>query len=73
MINQPRIPDTETIARHVAKMQELCRHMDRHIAELDEFNARLELDSQNSLLGAFHKKRAERLAAQGAGSPNQTC
>jgi hypothetical protein len=47
--------------------------MEQQIAELDELNARLELDSQNSLLGAFYQKRAERLATQATGSPNQTC
>lgn len=64
MNNQRRVPDHETIDRHVAKMQELCRRMDNHIADLDKLNARLEAEFQDSPLGAFYKRKAERLAAR---------
>lgn len=64
MNNQHKIPDSETIDRHAAKMQELCQRMDKHIADLDALNARLEEDFQKSPLGAFYRRRSERLAAQ---------
>lgn len=64
MINQPRIPDKETIDRHVAKMQEICQRWDVLIAGLDELNAKLDADFQNSPLGALYKRRMERLASQ---------
>jgi hypothetical protein len=36
------IPNEETRVRHLAKMRELNRRMDKHIIDLDELNARLE-------------------------------
>ena len=47
MSNECRIPDSETRARSVAKLRQLVERMDRHIADLDELNARLEADFQN--------------------------
>ena len=44
MSNQPRIPDPETRARHIAKLSELNRRMDAHILDLDELNAKLKMD-----------------------------
>lgn len=64
MSNGRRIPDAETRARSVAKLRDLVERMDRHIADLDGLNARLEADFQNSLIGAYYRRRAERLAAQ---------
>ena len=64
MSNERRIPDPETRARSVARLRELVEQMDRHIADLDELNARLEADFQNSRIGAYYRKRVERLAAQ---------
>lgn len=64
MINQPKIPDKATIDRHVGTMQELIKQMDKHIADLDYINARLEEDFNNSLYGQYCKRREERLAAQ---------
>ena len=71
MINEHRIPDAETRARSVANLRELVKRMDRNIAELDELNARLEADIQNSTLGAYYKRRVERLAAQQQESTSQ--
>jgi hypothetical protein len=39
MNNQPVIPDKERRDRHVAKLQELCKRMDGHIADLDKLIA----------------------------------
>ena len=44
MSNQPRIPDPETRARHIAKLSELNKRMDGHILDLDELNAQLAMD-----------------------------
>ncbi len=44
MTNQPRIPDPETRARHIAKLRELDKRMDGHILDLDELNAQLAMD-----------------------------
>jgi hypothetical protein len=44
MSNQPRIPNSETRARHIAKLAELNKRMDEHILDLDELNAKLVLD-----------------------------
>ena len=63
MSNECRIPDSETRARSVAKLRQLVERMDRHIAALDELNARLEADVQNSRIEAYDRRRAERLAA----------
>lgn len=71
MSNELRIPDAETRARSVANLRELVKRMDRNIAELDELNASLEADIQNSPLGAYYKRRAERLAAQQQESTSQ--
>lgn len=64
MSNQPRIPDAETRARSVARLRELVKRWDTHIADLDELNARLEAVIRNSPLTAYRLRRAERLAAQ---------
>ena len=44
MSHQPRIPDPETRARHIAKLRDLNRRMDKHILDLDELNSQLETD-----------------------------
>lgn len=44
MSNQPRIPAPETRVRHIAKLRELNRRMDKHIMDLDELNALLEAE-----------------------------
>ncbi len=64
MIEQPKIPDAETRARHIAKLKEICQRWDVLIADLDKLNAKLEEDYQNSPLGILHRQRAERLALQ---------
>jgi hypothetical protein len=66
MSNQPRIPDPETRARHIAKLRELVRRMDGHILDLDELNAKLEADIVEQ------RRRAVRLreASRGAGQEN---
>lgn len=64
MSNQPRIPDPETRERHIAKLKEICQRWDVLIAGLDELNAKLDADFENSPLGALYKRRMERLASQ---------
>ena len=71
MTNERRIPDAETRARSVARLRELVQRMDRHIADLDALNARLEADIEKSLLGAYYKRRSERLAKQKQESSSQ--
>jgi hypothetical protein len=44
MSNQPRIPYPETRARHIAKLRDLNKRMDKHILDLDELNAKLEIE-----------------------------
>ena len=44
MNNQPRIPDPETIKRHVSKMREVCRQFDALNLLLDEAIAQVEAD-----------------------------
>lgn len=63
MTNQPRIPEPETIERHVTKMRELCRSWDAHIADLDELNTRLEADIRKSPLVAYRLEKARNILA----------
>jgi macrodomain Ter protein organizer (MatP/YcbG family) len=37
-----KIPNQETRVRHLARMRELNKRMDKHIIDLDELNARLD-------------------------------
>ncbi|PSB04455.1 hypothetical protein [Merismopedia glauca] len=62
MNNEPRIPDLETRVRHLTKLRQLSECMDRHLADLDELNARLQAENQKSPLAIYHKKRQQRLA-----------
>jgi hypothetical protein len=64
MSNQPRIPDPETRARHIAKLKELCDRWDKHIADLDALSDRLEEEYQKSPLAGLHRRTAERIAAK---------
>jgi hypothetical protein len=64
MSNQPRIPDPETRARSVARLREVVQRMDRNIAELDEFIARLETENNRSFEAARQRGNAKRKAAQ---------
>ncbi|PSB47539.1 hypothetical protein [Chroococcidiopsis sp. CCNUC1] len=42
MNQQSKIPSLEIRARHIAKLKELNRRMDKHILDLDDLNALLE-------------------------------
>jgi hypothetical protein len=64
MNREQRIPDFETKMHSVTKLRELIKQMDRHISDLDELNIYLEADFQQSIIGAYQKKRAERLLSQ---------
>ncbi|MGA9379395.1 MAG: hypothetical protein WBV73_11565 [Phormidium sp.] len=64
MSNQPRIPDAETRARSVARLREVVQRMDRNIAELDEFIARLEAENNRSFEAARQRGNAQRKATQ---------
>lgn len=64
MSNQPRIPDAETRARSVARLREVVQRMDRNIAELDEFIARLEAENNRNFEAARQRGNAKRKAAQ---------
>lgn len=41
-MSDTRIPKQKIRMRHLAKMRELNKRMDRHIIDLDELNTRLE-------------------------------
>lgn len=64
MINQPRIPDPETRARSVAKMQEVVKRWDVLIADLDELNLRLQTENERNLEEARQRGNAKRQASQ---------
>ncbi|MCL1467329.1 hypothetical protein [Argonema galeatum] len=64
MSNEPRIPDAETRARHITKLQELVRRMDGHILDLDELNAKLEADLVEQRRRYYLAREASRIAAQ---------
>lgn len=63
MSRQPRIPEPETIERHVTKMRLLCKRWDAHIADLDELNARLEADIRKSPLVAHRLEKARQFSS----------
>ncbi len=44
MSQQPKIPSSEIRARHISKLRELNRRMDKHILDMDELSAQLEAD-----------------------------
>lgn len=48
MDNQARIPDPETIKRHVAMLQDVCRQFDELNELLDRAIASAEADIRNS-------------------------
>ncbi|MCT7953559.1 hypothetical protein NG798_27565 [Ancylothrix sp. C2] len=60
MTNQPRIPDPETRARSVAKMQEVVKRWDVLIADLDELNLRLQTENERNLEAARQRGNAKR-------------
>jgi hypothetical protein len=62
MNEQRKIPDAQTRARSVAKLQELVKQWDRLIVDIDELNTRLEADIQKSPLTAYRLKRMQRMA-----------
>ncbi|MCT7953060.1 hypothetical protein NG798_25000 [Ancylothrix sp. C2] len=64
MTNQPRIPDAETRARSVAKMQEVVKRWDVLIADLDELNLRLQTEQERNLEAARQRGNAKRQAGQ---------
>jgi hypothetical protein len=57
MNNQPQIPETAIFARHVTTMNELCQRMDKHIADLEELNARLDEEFYQSPYGIYRQKK----------------
>lgn len=60
MSNERKIPDANTRAHSVNKLRELVKRMDRHIADLDELNAQLEVENKKSLLSAYLTRREQR-------------
>lgn len=59
MSQQIKIPPPEIRARHIAKLRELNRRMDKHILDLDELNALLEANLREQ------RRRIERLREEG--------
>ena len=66
MNNQLRIPDPETIKRHVSKMREVCRQFDALNLLLDEAIAQVEADIRNSPLTAYRLGKARVAVEEGA-------
>lgn len=60
MSSQAKIPDPETIKRHVAKMREVCHQFDALNLLLDKAIAQAEADIRNSPSGAYRLRRAAR-------------
>lgn len=60
MSNERKIPDANTRAHSVNKLRELVKRMDRHIVDLDELNAQLEVENEKSLLSAYLARREQR-------------
>lgn len=60
MNEQHSIPDAETRTRSVAKLQELVKQWDQLIVDIDELNAKLEADIQNSPLTVYRLRRMQK-------------
>jgi hypothetical protein len=63
MNNKPRIPDPETIKRHVAQLREVCRQYDPLNLLLDEAMASAEADIRNSPLTAYRLGKAKKVVS----------
>lgn len=72
MNSQAKLPDPETIKRHVAKMREVCRQFDALNLLLDEAIAQLEADIRNSPLTAYRLGKAKRAAVEKASLDTST-
>ncbi|WP_319423528.1 hypothetical protein [Pleurocapsa sp. FMAR1] len=57
------IPNEETRVRHLAKMRELNRRMDKHIIDLDELNARLEENLREQRRRIFNGGETQQITA----------
>ncbi|MFB2972083.1 hypothetical protein ACE1CD_24250 [Aerosakkonema sp. BLCC-F183] len=64
MSNEPRMPDAETRARHIAKLRELVKRMDANILDLDELNAKLAMDLVEQRRRFFRAREESGIAAQ---------
>ncbi len=63
MSNQPKIPNLETRARHIAKLRELNRRMDKYIMDLDELNALLEAALREQRRRIYRLREAKQITA----------
>jgi len=63
MSNQSRIPTPETRARHIAKLRELNKRMDKHIMDLDELNALLEAEIREQRRWIYHLREEKQTTA----------
>jgi hypothetical protein len=61
-MNQPiTVPDSETVARSVARWQEVCNRLDALNVLLDEAIAQVEEDNRRSPLYQYRLERAKKL------------
>jgi hypothetical protein len=58
-----RIPNQETRVRHLVRMRELNKRMDKHIIDLDELNARLEDNLREQRRIIFHGDETQQITA----------
>jgi hypothetical protein len=61
MNNQPRIPDSETRAKSVARLRDICTMFDDQIMVLDELIAQVEAENRNNPLNVYRRNRGKRL------------
>ena len=61
MNNQPKIPEPETVQRHVERLREICQGFDAANLVFDEVIARLEADNRRSHLYNSRLENAKKL------------
>lgn len=72
MNEQPRVPDPETIKRHVTKLREVCRMYDELNLLLDQAIAQAEADIRNSPLTAYRLGKAKRKVSEEGATESAT-
>ncbi|MGK7874249.1 MAG: hypothetical protein AB4426_13330 [Xenococcaceae cyanobacterium] len=70
MNSQPKIPDQETIQRHVTKMREVCLMFDALNMTLDEAIAQAEADIRNSPINVYRREKAKKLLERRSSNQN---
>jgi alpha-D-ribose 1-methylphosphonate 5-triphosphate synthase subunit PhnL len=61
MNNQPKIPDSVTRERSIAKMREISMMFDAQIMMLDELIAQVEAQNRQNSINVYRQKQGKRL------------